>query len=197
MKGMVFTEFLEMVEDKFSSEVADWIIEQANLRSGGVYTSVGTYDHGEMIELVSCLSKKTGIPSADLVKSFGFYLFDRFHNMYPIYFKGVASSFDFLQRIEDYIHVEVRKLYAWPSVSEADVGAVVVEAPVAAARAGRSARRAGPARRTWRGPRAGRSGGRRQARAPAPVPTSRARRPRTLPAPARGPAAPAPAGPSP
>jgi hypothetical protein len=124
MKGMVFTEFLEMVEDKFSPEVADWIIEQANLRSGGVYTSVGTYDHGEMIELVSCLSKKTGIPSADLVKSFGFYLFGRFHNMYPIYFKGVVSSFDFLQRIEDYIHVEVRKLYP-----EAELPSFVCDTP--------------------------------------------------------------------
>jgi hypothetical protein len=111
MKGMVFTEFLEMVEDKFSPEVADQIIEQANLRSGGIYTSVGTYDHGEMIELVSCLSKETGISSAELMRSFGAYLFDRFHTMFPIYFEGVSSSFDFLQQIENYIHVEVRKLY--------------------------------------------------------------------------------------
>jgi hypothetical protein len=111
MKGMVFTEFLEMVEVKFSPEVADQIIERANLRSGGIYTSVGTYDHGEMIELVSCLSKETGIPPAELVRSFGIYLFGRFHAMFPIYFEGVSSSFGFLQRIEDYIHVEVRKLY--------------------------------------------------------------------------------------
>ena len=101
MKGMVFTEFLEMVEVKFSPEVADQIIEQANLRSGGIYTSVGTYDHGEMIELVSCLSKETGISPAELVRSFGIYLFGRFHAMFPIYFEGVSSSFGFLQRIED------------------------------------------------------------------------------------------------
>jgi hypothetical protein len=111
MKGMVFTEFLEMVEDKFSPEMADRIIEQADLRSGGIYTSVGTYDHGEMIELVSCLSKETGISSPELLQSFGVYLFSRFHFMFPIYFEGVSSSFDFLQRIEEYIHVEVRKLY--------------------------------------------------------------------------------------
>ena len=111
MKGVVFTEFLEMVEDRFSPEMADRIIEGAELPSGGVYTAVGTYDHSEMIQLVSCLSEETGIASAELVRSFGMYLFGRFHTIFPKYFEDVTSSFDFLQRIDHYIHVEVRKLY--------------------------------------------------------------------------------------
>ena len=111
MKGVVFTEFLEMIENKFSPEMVDRIIDQADLRSGGVYTAVGTYDHGEMIELVSHLSSETGIAPADLMCSFGMYLFQRFYTMFPIYFDRVSSSFEFLQRIEGYIHVEVRKLY--------------------------------------------------------------------------------------
>ena len=111
MKGMVFTEFLEMVEDKFSPDMVDRIIEQANLPSGGVYTAVGTYDHSEMIGLVSCLSNETGISSSELVHSFGVYLFSRFYIMFPTYFEGILSSFEFLQRIENYIHIEVRKLY--------------------------------------------------------------------------------------
>ena len=94
MKGVVFTEFLEMVEDRFSPEMADRIIEGAKLPSGGVYTTVGTYDHGEMIQLVSCLSEETGIPSAELVRSFGMHLFGRFHTMFPKYFEDVSSSFD-------------------------------------------------------------------------------------------------------
>jgi Haem-NO-binding len=109
MKGVVFTEFLEMVEDRFSPEMADRIIEGAKLPSGGVYTTVGTYDHGEMIQLVSCLSEETGIPSAELVRSFGMHLFGRFHTMFPKYFEDVSSSFDFLQRTDHYIHVEVQK----------------------------------------------------------------------------------------
>jgi hypothetical protein len=111
MKGIVFTEFLEMVEDKFSPEMADRIIEQAHLPSGGIYTAVGTYDHREMIELVSHLSGETGVAAAELMRSFGMHLFERFYEMYPIYFDRVSSSFDFLRRIEGYIHVEVRKLY--------------------------------------------------------------------------------------
>jgi hypothetical protein len=64
-----------------------------------------------MIELVSCLSDETGVPLTELVRSFGIYLFSRFHVMFPSYFNGISSSFEFLQKVEDYIHVEVRKLY--------------------------------------------------------------------------------------
>ena len=111
MKGIVFTEFLEMVESKFSPELADSIIDGAQLPSGGAYTTVGTYDHSEMIKLVSCLSKETGISTAELMQSFGIYMFERFYVLFPKYFDGVDSSFRFLELIEDYIHVEVRKLY--------------------------------------------------------------------------------------
>lgn len=93
MKGIVFTEFLEMVEGKFSPELADRIVDAAGLASGGVYTTVGTYNHVEMIKLVSCLSKETGIDTPDLMRVFGEYLFGRFYVLYPKYFDGIDSSF--------------------------------------------------------------------------------------------------------
>ena len=111
MKGIVFTEFLEMVEQKFSPEVVDRIVEEAELASGGIYTTVGTYNHYEMINLVTGLSKDSGIDPEDLMRIFGEHLFGRFSVLFPKYFEQVNSSFDFLSRIEDYIHVEVRKLY--------------------------------------------------------------------------------------
>ncbi|WP_019591432.1 heme NO-binding domain-containing protein [Thioalkalivibrio sp. ALE20] len=111
MKGIVFTEFLEMVEDVFSPDVADAIIEHANLPSGGVYTAVGTYDHSEMVRLVTALSRETGTEVDDLLEVFGKYLFGRFRALYPDFFTGVDSAFGFLEHVEDYIHVEVRKLY--------------------------------------------------------------------------------------
>src|SRR4051794_1729847 len=100
MKGIVFTEFLEMVESKFSPELADSIIERAELPSEGVYTTVGTYDHDEMIKLVCCLSQETGISTAELMQAFGLYMFGRFYILFPQYFSGIGSSFDFLERIE-------------------------------------------------------------------------------------------------
>ena len=45
MKGIVFTEFFELVEDKFGLEVVQQIIDECKLESEGIYTSVGTYSH--------------------------------------------------------------------------------------------------------------------------------------------------------
>lgn len=111
MKGIVFAEFIELVEDKFGFEIADEIIEESNLPSGGAYTSVGTYDHQEMIELVTHLSKKTNIAVEDLVKTFGEHLLTKFVEGYPMFFESVDNCFDFLDTIENKVHVEVKKLY--------------------------------------------------------------------------------------
>jgi Haem-NO-binding len=124
MKGIVFTEFLEMVEKNFSSDMADRVIDGADLRSGGAYTTVGTYDHREMIELVACLSRETGTPAPELIRAFGTYLFGRFNVLFPHYFESASSTFDFLRQVEDYIHIEVRKLYP-----EAELPSFTCESP--------------------------------------------------------------------
>ncbi|HEY8380341.1 MAG TPA: heme NO-binding domain-containing protein [Nannocystis sp.] len=110
MKGVVFTEFLELVETAFSPEVADAIIARADLPSGGAYTAIGTYDHAEILALVAELSKETGAPIPTLVHTFGRHLFGRFLLHYPQFF-AVPTAFEFLERVHGYIHVEVRKLY--------------------------------------------------------------------------------------
>ena len=111
MKGIVFSEFNEMVEESFSPEILDRIIMRANLPSGGAYTAVGTYDHVEILSLVGCLSEETGVPAGDLVRAFGRHLAARFSTLYPGFFEGVADTFEFLETIESHVHVEVRKLY--------------------------------------------------------------------------------------
>ena len=111
MKGVVFTEFLEMVENEFGYETVDQIITAGKLPSEGVYTAVGTYDHQEMFTLVGELSKKTNIKPEVLVESFGKYLFQTFTKAYPQMFAGSPGLFSFLSKIEDTIHVEVQKLY--------------------------------------------------------------------------------------
>ena len=111
MKGMIFTEFLEMVEDRFSADVVDNIIEASELESGGVYTSIGTYGHEEMLTLVTQLSKEVNIPVPDLVQAFGLYLFGRFASSHTEFFSEINSTFAFLSKVENYIHIEVRKLY--------------------------------------------------------------------------------------
>lgn len=111
MKGVVFTEFLEMTEQKFGLEVVDRIFQDADLSTDGAYTAVGTYDYLELIELVKSLSKESSIAVPDLVKTFGKHLFNSFANSYPFALQGAATSGELLSRVEGIIHVEVRKLY--------------------------------------------------------------------------------------
>lgn len=111
MKGIVFTEFLEMVEDKFGPDMVDDIIDDNDLPSQGAYTSIGTYNHSEIISLVISLSKYTEIPVPTLVHVFGKHLFSRFVILYKSLLADINDSFQFLEMIESYIHVEVKKLY--------------------------------------------------------------------------------------
>ncbi len=111
MKGVVFTEFLEMVEAKFSPDLVELIIEQSELPSGGAYTAVGTYHHSEMIQLVTKLSENVDIGVSNLLRTFGTYLFGRFAAGHPQFFADANETFDFLGKVDGYIHVEVRKLY--------------------------------------------------------------------------------------
>lgn len=111
MKGIIFREFLDLVESQFSPATADAIIAASQLSTGGAYTSVGTYPHQEMVELVSHLSVHTGKPVPDLLRHFGRHLFFRLATHHPRFLEAHRDVFTVLRALEDHIHVEVRKLY--------------------------------------------------------------------------------------
>ncbi len=111
MKGIVFTEFIEMVEKSFGYETVDEMLVSCDLPSKGVYTAVGTYEYDEMLQLVGFLHKKTKLPVPDLLKTFGQYLFGTFEKNYGVFFDKEDNAFDFFESIENHIHVEVKKLY--------------------------------------------------------------------------------------
>lgn len=111
MKGIVFTEFLEMVDSFFSPEITEEIIYKSDLPSGGAYTSIGTYDHAEIVALVTNLSNITDTPIPDLIQTFGTHLLSRFAILYPNFFEDIENVKSFLERVDGYIHVEVKKLY--------------------------------------------------------------------------------------
>lgn len=112
MKGLVFTEFLILVENLFGEDMVDDIIDDCpNLTTKGAYTSVGTYDHTELLSLIAALSARSNIPVRTLVFKYGYHLFSQFHRMIPQFFSDITDSFEFLETVENHIHVEVKKLY--------------------------------------------------------------------------------------
>ena len=111
MKGIVFTEFLDLVEDKFGLEMVDTIISQSELESEGAYTAVGTYKFSEMLQLLQHLSDHTNIKIDDLLLVYAEHFFSVLEASYPDLMAAYNDPIDMLASIENHIHVEVRKIY--------------------------------------------------------------------------------------
>lgn len=121
MKGVVFTEFAEMIEAKFGLETLDYILENSELKSGGAYTSVGTYDFVEMVNLITTLSKLVDIPFQDLVYVYSLHFFEYLKKTHPDIFKIYKTAPEFLNAVESHIHVHVRKIYPNAELPHFDV----------------------------------------------------------------------------
>lgn len=111
MKGVIFTELVDMIETTFGEDMMDDIFDECKLASKGAYTTVGTYDHTELLQIVNMLSQKSGIAPKNLIQKYAHHLFFRFHDMMPEFFEKSQNAFDFLRSVHDTIHVEVKKLY--------------------------------------------------------------------------------------
>lgn len=111
MKGLVFREFLRMVESEFGYEMVDKIIEDSHIASKGIYTSVGTYNHHELLSLMNEFGIHVHKSVNELMVEFGRFAFTVFLNNYPGFFQDKKSTFELLSVVEDQIHTEVLKLY--------------------------------------------------------------------------------------
>lgn len=111
MKGIIFTEFLDLVERKFGLEVVDAMISSANLKSGGVYTAVGTYSFSEMLQLLNYLSNTTKVSIDDLLLLYGEHFFSKIKEDYGELLSMYSEPIEMLSSIESHIHVEVQKIY--------------------------------------------------------------------------------------
>lgn len=111
MKGIIFTEFMGLVEQNWGMDMVDDLIEAVNPPSGGAYTSVATYDSQELMGYVKELHSRTGIEVKNLVHTFGIFLAASFVDKFPDFFSQSKSTFDVLKQVDNHIHVEVRKLY--------------------------------------------------------------------------------------
>lgn len=121
MKGIVFREFMEMVEENFGYETVDQIIEDSGIESKGIYTSVGTYPHLEFFKLAEQLSRITGISVQTLFQMYGKYVFNSFIRAYPYLIEIYHDTFGLLCHIEDTIHIEVLKLYPDAELPEIEI----------------------------------------------------------------------------
>ncbi len=112
MKGIVFTLLGKLVEEKW--DLATWqeLLDETQPASRGAYTSAASYPDQELFDLVGALSRRTGLTADALVRAFGKFTLPQLARLYPDFFtaKGMDAK-KFLQSVDGFIHVEVRKLY--------------------------------------------------------------------------------------
>jgi integrase len=111
MKGIVFTEYLSFAEQLVGEDAVEDVIDACDLPSGGAYTSVGTYEHSEIVTLTQAFAERTGTDPQELVRMFGVYLGEVFQRKFGRFFDEALTLFDFLANVHTHIHVEVQKLY--------------------------------------------------------------------------------------
>lgn len=112
MKGIIFREFINLVETEFSIEIADAIITASQIKSNGSFTTIGTYPTDEMLALVNELSNVSKMSVPALFNVFGRHLFKRFTAIHATYVTPHSTVFELLRSLDNHIHVEVRKLYS-------------------------------------------------------------------------------------
>ena len=97
------------------------MLEKADTPSGGVYSATGKYEYKELASLVTELSKILDQPVPVLLRTFGKYLMGRFYDFYPQFFVDETDSLALLEKVENHVHVEVRKLYPDAELPTLDV----------------------------------------------------------------------------
>lgn len=110
MKGVIFSLFNKLVEQKFGLETWDQLLEKVHPASDGVYTTGDSYPDTELFALIGELSKETKIKPDDLILEFGKYMIPAMANNYPVFFQGLDFK-QFILNVDGVIHVEVRKLF--------------------------------------------------------------------------------------
>lgn len=121
MKGIIFTELIEMVEEGHGLEVTDRLLSLPKLSSGGVYIATGTYPVSDLEILLAELQRILGADRDTLLKLFSGHLFKTFERRYADLLDSYSDTFGLLKMIEGHIHVEVRKLYPDAELPEFEV----------------------------------------------------------------------------
>ena len=111
MRGVIFTEMIEFVENSLGFEVADKMIEKSKLDNDGAFSQGGNYAFTDLVKMLTALSEITGKTPKELLFIFGEHLFSVLVKLYGKNIKEVGSALNFIDSVEDFVHVEVRKLY--------------------------------------------------------------------------------------
>ena len=112
MKGLIFSHLLTFVEKEYGDGSKTKMLESAGrLSADGSYIESESYPYEEIFHLAGNLSTITNVSMAKTFENFGEYLFIQLAKAFSQFFSPDETLFGFLQKLEDHIHMEVRKKY--------------------------------------------------------------------------------------
>ncbi|QFU00714.1 Heme NO binding protein [Halomonas sp. THAF5a] len=111
MKGMIFVELMNFMDESFGADFTERVIEQADLPNEAAFTTVGNYPSEHAGALVEAASLLADADAAGLCEAFGRYLFQRFEVRFPHLLHRYASARELLDHVQSHIHEEVKVIY--------------------------------------------------------------------------------------
>lgn len=118
MKGVVFTELIEMIEDLMGLAFTNRVIEDARLENEGAFTAIGTYPSQDLLKLFESLGKHAENPQDKIIKGYGECLFHRLSMSFQNELAAHPGAFSFLLQLGDIIKRETLKLYPDAKIPE-------------------------------------------------------------------------------
>jgi predicted hydrocarbon binding protein len=109
LKGIVFNLLEDVVSAEFGPQA--WEDLLAEIGSGGVYTSLGSYPDEQMQAMVMAAAKKLDKSRAEVLRWFGRAAMPRLIERYPHFFEHPRTARELVLSVNQIIHPEVRKIY--------------------------------------------------------------------------------------
>ena len=83
MKGIIFTELLELMNEKIGLIETETLVASCDFESKCAYTSVGNYPVEELLVLVTKFSEVTGESIEAVIFLFAEFMFEKFEQGFP------------------------------------------------------------------------------------------------------------------
>jgi predicted hydrocarbon binding protein len=110
MKGIFLIKFNEFVVERWGEEFWDGLLTAADLPSQGAFTSTVIYDDQELMTLFRLIIEKNNISIKKLQQDFGNFFFSVIYPHLPVSTDKIKDVFELWHKVENIIHVEVKKI---------------------------------------------------------------------------------------
>ncbi|MFI0471873.1 heme NO-binding domain-containing protein [Halomonas sp. HMF6819] len=111
MKGVIFVELINFMDETFGSDFTEQVIEEANLPNQAAFTAVGFYPSEYAGQLVTAASRLADANATEVCEAFGRFLFQRFEIRFPDLMGRYGSTREMLDHVQSHIHEEVKIIY--------------------------------------------------------------------------------------